>query len=76
MGPAWTVAAVVSSACGMATKEDDEVMFLFSARSHDTVLFFSNLGKVFWPDEGYTKGDLVEYYRVVGPALLLSLIHI
>ncbi len=32
---------------GMATKEDDEVMFLFSARSHDTVLFFSNLGKVY-----------------------------
>src|SRR4029077_2181085 len=23
---------------------------------------FSNLEKVFWPDEGYTKGDLIEYY--------------
>jgi bifunctional non-homologous end joining protein LigD len=22
----------------------------------------SNLDKVFWPDEGYTKGDLVDYY--------------
>ncbi|MBX7214895.1 MAG: DNA gyrase subunit A, partial [Thermoflexales bacterium] len=32
---------------GMATKEDDEVIFLFSAHSHDTVLFFSNLGKVY-----------------------------
>ena len=30
----------------------------------------SNLGKVFWPREGYTKGDLVEYYRSVGPWLL------
>ena len=24
---------------------------------------FTNLGKVFWPEEGYTKGDLIEYYR-------------
>ncbi len=31
---------------------------------------FSNLGKVFWPGEGYTNGDLVEYYRAVAPALL------
>jgi bifunctional non-homologous end joining protein LigD len=31
---------------------------------------FSNLGKVFWPAEGYTKGDLIEYYRVVSPWLL------
>jgi len=26
---------------------------------------FSNLDKVFWPEEGYTKGDLIEYYRAV-----------
>ena len=25
-------------------------------------LRLSNLEKVFWPDEGYTKGDLVAYY--------------
>jgi len=31
---------------------------------------FSNLKKVFWPDEGYTKGDLIEYYRVIAPLLL------
>jgi bifunctional non-homologous end joining protein LigD len=30
----------------------------------------SNLGKVFWPEEGYTKGDLIEYYRAVSPWLL------
>jgi bifunctional non-homologous end joining protein LigD len=27
----------------------------------------SNLDKVFWPDEGITKGDLIEYYRAVAP---------
>jgi len=31
---------------------------------------FSNLDKVFWPDDKYTKGDLVEYYRAISPWLL------
>ena len=31
---------------------------------------FTNLDKVFWPDEGYTKGDLIEYYRSISPWLL------
>jgi bifunctional non-homologous end joining protein LigD len=31
---------------------------------------FSNLDKVFWPDEGYTKGNLIEYYRSLAPWLL------
>jgi bifunctional non-homologous end joining protein LigD len=30
----------------------------------------SNLDKVFWPEEGYTKGDLLEYYRSIAPWLL------
>ena len=33
-------------------------------------LKLSNLNKVFWPKEGYTKGDLIEYYRAVAPAML------
>ncbi|MGH7681466.1 MAG: DNA ligase D, partial [Candidatus Eiseniibacteriota bacterium] len=30
----------------------------------------SNLRKVFWPDEGYTKGDLIAYYDAVAPLFL------
>jgi len=30
----------------------------------------TNARKVFWPDEGYTKGDLVAYYEEVAPWLL------
>ncbi len=34
------------------------------------VLRLSNLDKVFWPDEGITKGDLIAYYREVAPVLV------
>jgi bifunctional non-homologous end joining protein LigD len=30
----------------------------------------TNLKKVFWPEDGYTKGDLLDYYRAIGPWLL------
>jgi bifunctional non-homologous end joining protein LigD len=30
----------------------------------------SNQDKVFWPDEGYTKGNLCDYYAAVAPALV------
>ncbi len=30
----------------------------------------TNRSKVFWPDEGYTKGDLIDYYESVGPVML------
>lgn len=33
-------------------------------------LELSNLDKVFWPDEGYTKGDVIEYYRTVARDML------
>jgi bifunctional non-homologous end joining protein LigD len=31
---------------------------------------FSNPKKVYWPADGYTKGDMIEYYRAVAPWLL------
>ncbi|HEY4596728.1 MAG TPA: DNA ligase D, partial [Thermoanaerobaculia bacterium] len=30
----------------------------------------TNRDKVFWPDEGYTKGDLLDYYQAVAPWML------
>ena len=30
----------------------------------------TNLDKVLWPKDGYTKGDLIAYYRAVAPVLL------
>lgn len=33
-------------------------------------LLVSNLEKVLYPETGFTKGDLIEYYRKIGPTLL------
>ncbi|HEX7078447.1 MAG TPA: DNA ligase D [Candidatus Eisenbacteria bacterium] len=34
------------------------------------VVRLSNLRKVFWPDDGYTKSDLIAYYDAVAPLML------
>ncbi len=36
----------------------------------DRSVAFTNLDKVFWPEEGYTKGDLIEYHRAVAEWML------
>ena len=36
----------------------------------DRVVRLTNLGKLFWNQEGITKGDLIQYYANVAPALL------
>ena len=35
-----------------------------------TKLKLTNLKKIFWPDEGYTKEDVVAYYRDLAPVIL------
>ncbi len=57
-----------------ADKEADEVRkerpTQTTLRRGRRELRLTNLDKVFWPDEGITKGDLLEYYRAVAPAVL------
>lgn len=36
----------------------------------DRPITFSNVDKVFFPDEGFTKGDLIQYYYAIAPVLL------
>ena len=40
------------------------------AEAVDRHVTITNAKKVFWPDEGYTKSDLIEYYASVAPWLL------
>ncbi len=39
-------------------------------RKGKRVLRLSNTDKLFWPEEGITKGDLIRYYRGVAPVLV------
>ena len=41
-----------------------------SADASERRVTVTNAGKVFWPDEGYTKSDLIAYYEAVAPWLL------
>ena len=42
--------------------------------SHSRKIEFTNLDKVFWPDDGYTKGDLIDYYDKISPYLIPHLL--
>ncbi|GFO62393.1 DNA ligase D [Geomonas paludis] len=50
-------------------KGQEEVLILDGHR-----LELSNLDKVFWPDQGYTKGDVINYYRTMAHAMLPHLV--
>jgi bifunctional non-homologous end joining protein LigD len=41
-----------------------------SAEAPDRQVTITNPKKIFWPDEGYTKSDLIAYYEGVAPWLL------
>lgn len=45
------------------SKRHAEIMALSSR------IEFTNLDKVFWPEEGYTKGDLIQFYERISPYL-------
>ena len=40
------------------------------ARSGDRTLWLSNLDKIYWPEEGFTKADLLTYYFNISPVIL------
>jgi bifunctional non-homologous end joining protein LigD len=40
----------------------------------DDKLVLTNLNKVFWPEHGYTKRDLLDYYQSIAPVMLPYLI--
>ena len=40
------------------------------AAEPERVVHFTNLDKPFWPEDGYVKGDLVDYYRAIAPWIL------
>jgi bifunctional non-homologous end joining protein LigD len=51
-------------------KSAQEVRRERPAEVQEGAVKLSNLDKVFWEDEGITKGDLLDYYRAVAPAVI------
>jgi DNA gyrase subunit A len=57
---------------GMTTKEEDEIEIITSATTHDTILFFTNKGKVF----GSKAWDLPEATRQAKGQAIVNIINI
>lgn len=65
----WGAPGAVETPDAPATAPADPPPPPASAPAPRTVTF-SNLNKVYWPAERYTKGDLIEYYRAVSGWML------
>lgn len=48
----------------MATKEKSEI------KIGRTIVTVTNRKKVYWPDDGYTKGDMIDYYDKIAEYIL------
>ena len=49
---------------------DDELAAVQDDAAPSRTVAFSNLRKIYWPTDGATKGDMIEYYRAIAPWLL------
>ena len=54
-----------------AIRRDDH----WVARAGEVELRLTNLEKIFWPETGYTKGDLLTYYYNVSPCIVPRLVN-
>jgi len=39
-------------------------------KTDNLTLVLTNRQKIFWPEHGYTKGDLLDYYRDIAPVIV------
>jgi len=71
LGMTETESADASTALGVTANAATGVIPSERSESRDLhPVKFSNLNKVYWPSEKYTKGDLIEYYRAVSKWIL------
>jgi bifunctional non-homologous end joining protein LigD len=56
--------------CVMPERSGGEPAPAPATRAPRSDLALTNLDKVFWPAERYTKGDLIAYYRAIAPWML------
>lgn len=55
---------------GFAHPQVEDPVEIVEPDEPERTIAFTNLDKVLWPDAGYTKGDLIDYYRAVADWML------
>jgi bifunctional non-homologous end joining protein LigD len=63
--PSPSAALQAGSTRGLADEPPERAL-----KESDKRVTLSNTTKIFWPDDGYTKGDLIDYYRAISPWVL------
>jgi len=66
----WTHDGHLRAPVYLGLREDKAVAEVVREEPEPTRVQLSNLDKVFFPEEGITKGDLLDYYRAVAPVLV------
>jgi bifunctional non-homologous end joining protein LigD len=66
----WTHDGHLRHPAYLGLRDDKEPEEVIAPNARDSRLRLTNLDKPFWPDEGITKGDLIDYYEQVAPVLV------
>ena len=69
-GPDWRRVPLLASAGAREVEVHAALSAAASRQRKQADVQFSNLDKVYWPREGYTKGDLLAFYEQVADYLL------
>jgi len=65
----WTHDGHLRAPVFMGLRDDKPAREVHREEPVESRVKLSNLDKVFWEDQGITKGDLLDYYRAVAPVL-------
>jgi bifunctional non-homologous end joining protein LigD len=66
----WRLIPVAPSSEARKRSIQDSLGDLRSRAPTNDRFRFTNLGKVYWPEDGYTKGDLIDFYAQVSAFIL------
>ena len=66
----WTDEGRLRAPVYLGLRNDKAAVEVSREMPSDPKLKLTNLNKVYFPDDGYTKGDLIRYYDAVAPLIL------
>lgn len=67
----WTKDQVMRHPVYLGIREDKKPReVVFEEQMSSQSFEFSNLDKIFWPKEGFTKGDVINYYKKIARTIL------